>query len=72
LWPLRILQKWIQQWLDFLKIQVKKSLKQRWDFSDKKGLQTWSDLHKLKAEISLKQRLHFSDTNTLQLWSDLL
>ena len=41
----------------------KKSLKQRWDFSDKKGFQPWSDLLKFKAEISLKQRLVFSDTN---------
>jgi len=49
--------------------KAKKSLKQWWDFSHKKGLQPWSDLLKFKAEISLQQRLHFSDTKALQLWS---
>ena len=45
-------------------------MKQRCDFSHKKGSQRWSDLLKFTAEISLKERLHFSDTKRFQLWSD--
>jgi len=46
---------------DFLQIQVKKSLKQRWDFSDKKGLQPWADLLQIQSKKSLKEWLDFSD-----------
>ena len=53
-----------------VKFKAKTSLKQRWDFSDKKGLQPWSDLLKFKAEISRKKRWHFSVTKALHLWSD--
>jgi len=51
---------------------VKKSLKQRWDFSDKKKLQLWSDFLQIQANQSLKQRLVFSEQKGLQLWSDFL
>ena len=40
----------LQLWLEFLRIQSKKSLRQRLDFSDKKGLQLWSDLLKFHVK----------------------
>ena len=62
----------MEVWSDLLQDQVKKSLKQRWDFSDKTELQLCSDFLQIQVKKSLKQRWDFSDKNLLQLCSDFL